>query len=158
MNNSELIKQFYASFAEKNSEGMIGCYHPNIVFEDPAFGKLEGERAKNMWRMLIANNKGGIKITYSEIVADEKTGSANWMAEYVFGQTGRNVVNKISAKFEFKDNKIIKHTDSFSLYTWAKQAMGLNGYLIGWTSFFQKKLQKKTNSLLDNYTAKLKQK
>jgi ketosteroid isomerase-like protein len=154
MTNYETIEKFYQSFAAKDIEGMLSCYHPNIQFEDPAFGKLSGERAKNMWRMLLANSKGGIKLTYSSIKADEQKGSANWRAEYIFSQTGRNVVNRVAAQFEFENGKIIKHTDNFDLHTWAKQAMGIAGFLLGWTAYFKNQLQHKTNALLDNFISK----
>jgi ketosteroid isomerase-like protein len=153
MNNTELITNFYQSFANGDAEAMVACYHDSIQFQDPAFGVLKGEDAKNMWRMLIGRNKGNIKISFSNVKANEKTGSADWRAEYVFSVTGRKVINIISAEFEFKDGKIIKHTDSFDIYKWSKQALGMKGYLLGWTSFMQHKIQQQSNSLLKKYTA-----
>ena len=154
MNNSELIKKFYDSFANGDSEGMVSCYVDNIQFEDPAFGKLNGEMAKNMWRMLVNNNKSIIKISYSNVQANDKTGSVNWAAEYVFSQTGRPVINKIAATFEFKDGKIIKQTDVFDMWKWSRQALGLKGYLLGWSDFLKGKIQIQTNSLLKKYVEK----
>ena len=154
MNNSELIKKFYDSFANGDAEGMVSCYGDNIQFEDPAFGKLNGEMAKNMWRMLVNNNKSIIKISYSNVQANDKTGSVNWAAEYVFSQTGRPVINKIAATFEFKDGKIIKQTDVFDMWKWSRQALGLKGYLLGWSDFLKGKIQIQTNSLLKKYVEK----
>ena len=48
----QLIKDFYQAFAALDAETMASCYHKDILFEDPAFGVLKGEKAKNMWRML----------------------------------------------------------------------------------------------------------
>lgn len=154
MTNSEIITKFYSSFQQGDINGMLECYDDHIVFEDPAFWKLEGERAKNMWRMLLANNKGGIKVNFSNVAANDNTGSANWSAEYIFSQSGRKVINKVSAQFEFEHAKIVKHTDSFDLYKWSKQALGIKGYSLGWTSFFKTKLQQQTNRLLDNFEKK----
>ena len=80
--------------------------------------------------------------------------SANWEAIYNFSKTGRKVHNKIKAEFEFKDGKIIKHTDTFDLHKWAKQAMGFKGFLLGGTSFFKKKLNAQTNKLLSSFEKK----
>jgi len=154
MTNSELITSFYQAFANGDEEGMVSCYHNNIQFKDPAFGVLKGEDAKNMWRMLLGRNKRNIQITFSNVKATEKTGSANWVAEYVFSATGRKVINVISAEFEFADGKIIKHTDTFDIYKWTKQALGLKGYLLGWTSFMQGKIQQQSGALLKKYTEK----
>jgi len=152
--NTELITHFYTSFAKGDAEGMISCYDNAIQFKDPAFGALKGEDAKNMWRMLLSRNKGNIHLTFSNVKADEKTGSANWVAEYVFSATGRKVINVISAEFEFANGKIIKHTDTFDIYKWAKQAFGLKGYLLGWTGYMQHKIQQQANASLKKYTEK----
>lgn len=150
MDNKGLIQKFYNSFAAGNSEGMISCYHDNIQFEDPAFGKLQGEDAKLMWEMLLSRNTS-LKINFSDVEANEYNGSVNWIAEYAFAQTGRNVINKISAQFEFADGKIIKHTDYFDLWKWTQQALGWKGYLFGWTTFMRNKIQKMTNGFLSTY-------
>ena len=154
MTNTELITHFYTSFAKGDAEGMISCYDNAIQFKDPAFGALKGEDAKNMWRMLLSRNKGNIHLTFSNVKADEKTGSANWVAEYVFSATGRKVINVISAEFEFANGKIIKHTDTFDIYKWAKQAFGLKGYLLGWTGYMQHKIQQQANASLKKYAEK----
>lgn len=151
MSNEQLITQFYQSFADGNVEGMLECYHDDIVFEDPAFGVLKGESAKDMWRMLLQRSKGAIKIDFSDVQANANQGSAKWRAEYPYGPQKRKVINKISAQFEIKDGKIIKHTDTFDLWRWTQQALGLSGYLLGWTGFMQGKIRAKTNGLLKKF-------
>ena len=37
----------------------------------------------------------------------------------------------ISTAYEFKDGKIIKHTDKFDFYRWSRQALGLMGWVLG---------------------------
>lgn len=135
---------------------MAQCYHSDIVFEDPAFGKLRGERAKNMWRMLCtAMDKNKDQITFVNVICETDTCSATWEAHYTFSKTGKRVHNCITATFEFKDGLIIKHTDTFNLHRWAKQALGFKGFMLGATNFFKKKLQRQTNKLLDKFEADL---
>ncbi|GAB3903331.1 nuclear transport factor 2 family protein [Mucilaginibacter boryungensis] len=153
MDNKQLIEKFYSAFAAGDAEGMVACYADDIEFEDPAFGWLKGRDAKNMWRMLSANNKG-VKVTASNIAAKNETGSADWVAEYVFSRTGRKVVNHVHAEFEFKDGKIIKHTDTFNAWKWAGQALGMSGYLLGWSAFMKNKIRQQTKGLLAKYNAK----
>jgi len=153
----EVISKFYEAFNALNAEEMVSFYHDEIHFEDPAFGILEGEKAKNMWRMLCNSQKGkDFTIEYSNVVSNDLNGSVHWEAYYNFSKTGRKVHNKIDASFEFKDGKIIKHIDSFNLFIWAQQAMGLTGTILGWTPFFKKKLNKQTNLLLHQYENELK--
>jgi ketosteroid isomerase-like protein len=154
MANEALITQFYTAFAKADAETMVSCYGNDIDFEDPAFGKLHGDDARNMWRMLLESSKGNLKITFDKVQADERTGSANWVAEYVFSQTGRKVINKVSAKFEFAEGKITKHTDTFDMWRWSRQALGVSGYLMGWSGYLRRKVQQNTHHLLQKYTAK----
>lgn len=152
MTMKNLIEKFYAAFKGLDAESMVDCYHDDVTFEDPAFGILKAERAKNMWRMLCNSQKGkDFSIEFSDITFDEIKGTAKWEAFYTFSQTGRKVHNKISASFEFKDGKIIKHTDEFNLHKWAKQALGFKGQIFGGTAFFRKGLQKKTNAMLRKF-------
>lgn len=155
MNPSEqIIEEFYAAFAEGNPDTMASCYHPEIVFEDPAFGKLEGKNASDMWHMLIERAKGNMEIEFSDIKSFENKGSAKWVATYTFSKTNRKVVNNVSATFEFKDGLIIKHTDYFDFYNWSKQALGTTGILLGWSSFLRKKVQKQALESLRKYQEK----
>lgn len=146
----EIITKFYEAFANLDSDTMVSCYHDDVEFTDPAFGSLKADRAKGMWKMLCKNAKD-LTIIYSNVETSELTGKAHWDASYTFSKTGRKVLNKIDAEFEFKDGKIIKHTDSFNLHKWAKQAMGFQGLLLGGTSFFRNKLNQQTNRLLDKF-------
>ncbi|MEW7289466.1 nuclear transport factor 2 family protein [Aquimarina sp. 2304DJ70-9] len=148
----QLIETFYTGLSELNPDKMVSCYHDDIVFEDPGFGKLKGERAKSMWRMLC-KNATNFKVEFSQVEANEHTGSAHWEAWYNFSKTGNSVHNIIDAKFEFKDGKIIKHIDHFNLHRWASQAMGWKGKLLGGTGFFKKKLIQQTNRMLDKFMA-----
>lgn len=148
----ELIQTFYTGLSERDAEQMISCYHKDIIFEDPAFGQLIGDRACDMWRMLC-NSGTDLKVTFSDIKADDQKGSAHWEAQYTFSKTGKPVHNLIDATFEFKDRKIYRHADHFDLHRWASQAMGWKGKLLGGTSFFQRKLQQQTNRLLDKFIA-----
>jgi ketosteroid isomerase-like protein len=150
MDNKIIIDYFYTAFANGDAERMVSCYHDDIEFSDPAFGTLKTERAKNMWRMLLQKNKS-IQISHDNVHANNQTGSANWQAQYVFTPTGRKVVNNITAKFEFKDGKIIRHIDHFNMWKWSRQALGLKGLLLGWSAFMKNKIRDQANRSLDNF-------
>ena len=151
----KLINQFYTAFKNLDAETMVSLYHDDIMFEDPAFGVLKGEEAKAMWRMLIDSQKGkNFQVTFSNIQQNGKIVTANWEAKYEFGKSKRKVHNKIKATFLIENGKILKHVDQFHLYSWAKQAMGFQGWLIGSTKLFQSKLNQQTRGMLQKYMAK----
>lgn len=154
MSNEALIRQFYQSFSEGNADGMVACYHDDIVFTDPAFGTLKGDKAKAMWRMLLSRSDSKPQIQFKNVAADSKFGKASWIANYNYGPNKRAVENHVAATFEFKGGKIIKHTDDFDLWKWSQQALGVSGYLLGWSSFMKNQIQKKTNGLLGRFMGK----
>lgn len=119
---------------------MQSCYHSEIEFFDPAFGRLKGAEAKAMWHMLLAGNTE-LTIEFKNIQASDERGSCSWGAIYKFPATGRTVHNKVRAQFLFKDGLIVSHADTFSFWRWARMAFGVKGLFLGWTPFFRNKVK-----------------
>jgi len=148
--NEQLIKHFYTCFQNMDYKGMQACYADNATFNDAVFKNLNADQVKAMWQMLITSAKD-FKIEFSNVEADEKSATAHWDAYYLFSKTGNNVINRIDANFEIENGKIVKHTDNFNFYTWAKQALGTTGLLLGWTSFLKEKIQATAQTNLDKF-------
>lgn len=138
--NQQLIHTFYTAFAKKDYNTMQSCYADAAVFNDAVFKNLNSAEVKAMWEMLCKRGKD-LQLEFSNIQTTENSATAHWQASYTFSATGRKVINNINAKFEIENGKIVKHTDSFNFYTWAKQAFGFTGTLLGWTTFFKNKVQ-----------------
>lgn len=151
--NEQLIHQFYTCFNNKDYKGMQACYADQATFSDAVFKNLNSNQVKAMWQMLILKGKD-MRIEFSQISANEKTGKAHWDAYYTFSSTGKKVINKIDASFEFENGKIVKHTDNFNFYTWAKQALGTTGLLLGWTGFLKNKIQTTAMANLQKFMKK----
>jgi len=152
--NETIITRFYSAFQQKNAAEMNRCYAENIAFSDPVFGLLHGKEVRNMWEMLCKKGKD-LQISFGNIqLLDEEYATCDWVAQYTFSQTGRRVVNIIKAHIRIENGIITEHTDAFDIYKWSRQALGLRGWLFGWTAWFQKKLQQKTRIALNNYIEK----
>ncbi len=148
--NETLIRNFYAAFASRDAEAMAACYHPEVVFTDPAFPNLRGIEAGAMWRMLLSRGKD-LKIMLIDASADASGGRAIWEAHYTFSKTGRPVVNRIDALFAFRDGLIIRHIDQFPFWRWAKQALGTPGLLLGWSWPFKAMVRKQAAAALAGF-------
>jgi ketosteroid isomerase-like protein len=130
--HEQLIRDFYAAFAKRDAAAMARCYHPDVVFSDPAFPMLRGGEATAMWAMLCSRGKD-LELTLVDAQADADGGTARWEARYTFSQTGRPVHNKIEAMFAFRDGRIVRHIDRFPFWRWSAQALGPIGKLLGWS-------------------------
>lgn len=149
-----LLNKFYSAFADHDAKAMSECYHPDVVFSDPAFGELKGREVPAMWRMLIKRSGGRLEVGFSNVKANENIGSADWTAMYVFSKTGRHVINIVHAEFEFKDGLIIRHNDTFDFAQWARQALGFKGFLLGRTNFLKNKVRQQARQSLTHYMEK----
>lgn len=151
--HEQLIRDFYAAFAAKDAAAMARCYHPDIFFSDDVFTELRGKEATAMWAMLCARGKD-LDLTLLDASADAEGGTARWDAKYTFSQTGRFVHNKISARFAFRDGKIIRHMDSFNFWDWSKQALGPMGLFLGWFPAIKSLVRKKADKNLRDFMEK----
>ena len=151
--NKALIQTFYTAFQKKDHQTMAQCYHPEAYFKDEAF-ELTGKDIGCMWHMLCERGKD----MTMEFSVTEEAGkiSAHWEPKYSFSQTGRFVHNIIDAEFEFRDGKIIKHIDSFSFWSWSRQALGAPGLLLGWTPLLRNKVSKMAMGNLKKFKKKKK--
>jgi ketosteroid isomerase-like protein len=147
-----LIARFYAAFARRDAAAMVACYHPDVTFSDSVFRDLHGPRAGAMWRMLTSRSQD-LSVAVRDIHADERSGSAHWDARYTYSAAGRKVLNRVDARFQFRDGLIVQHLDTFNLWRWAAQALGPSGLALGWTPLMQRAIQRNAQAALDTYIA-----
>jgi len=150
---SDLISKFYTAFAGRDFAQMQACYHPEVAFSDPVFPDLRGNQARAMWHMLCLG-EGEFRLEFSQIAADDHSGSAHWEAHYAFSGTGRPVHNIVEAEFGFRDGLIVRHRDRFDLWRWTRMALGASGLLLGWSPLVQNKVRAMASGKLKAFVAK----
>lgn len=137
--NGALITSFYQALSRRDWAAMSACYHPDVHFSDPVFD-LHGDRARAMWQMLCTRGRD-LEVEFRDVSSEGESGRAHWDARYTFSATGRKVLNRIDAHFTFRDGLIVRHEDTFDFYLWSRQALGLPGLLLGWSSVLQNKVR-----------------
>ena len=151
--NAQLIERFYSCFNTRDGEGMAACYAPDAEFSDPVFPGLKGAEVGAMWRMLCAR-AADLQVVVSNVSADDAAGGAHWDADYTFSKTGRKVHNRIDARFEFRNGRIVRHVDSFDLWRWTRMALGAKGVLVGWLPPVQAAIRAEARKGLDAFMRK----
>ncbi|MGH2960617.1 MAG: nuclear transport factor 2 family protein [Solirubrobacterales bacterium] len=150
--NRTLIRTLYEALDRGDGEAMAACYAPTARFRDPAFGELGGEEAGDMWRMLTEGAED-LSVELAEHDADERSGTAHWIARYTFTDTGRPVVNDVRARFRFADGRIVEHVDEFSFFAWSRQALGPLGLALGWTPLLPALTRRRARGRLEAFRA-----
>jgi ketosteroid isomerase-like protein len=150
--NAAVIRRLYAALDARDGEAIAACYTPDARFSDPVFEDLEGREVGAMWRMLCERSDD-LSVDLVEHGVDGDRGRARWIATYTFTQTGRPVVNDVRAAMRFRDGLIAEHTDSFSLHSWTRQALGPPGLLLGWSPLVQRPVRRRARESLDEFLA-----
>ena len=131
--NRATIERLYAGMGRRDGTAMASCYAPDARFTDPVFGTLVDGEPGDMWRLLMGRS-ADLTVELVEHDADDREGSARWVARYTFGETGRPVVNDVRSVFVFDDDGLIRvQDDDFDFWQWSRQALGTVGRLLGWT-------------------------
>lgn len=146
----DLIRAFYDALQRRDHRVMAASYTPDAHFADPVFPDLRGARVGAMWRMLC-ERAIDLRVEATNIRADSAAGSAHVEAWYTFTATGRPVHNVIEASFAFQDGRILRHTDTFDLWRWTRQALGPKGVLLGWTPPVQRAVRRQAARGLDAF-------
>ncbi len=149
--SKQTLEKFYTAFQAHDATKMAECYHPDVVFNDPAFQNLDYDEVRAMWAMLIKRSNGKLEINFDSVVGDDQMAQCIWEADYEFSKTGNPVHNIIHATMEFKDGLIVKHTDQFDFWRWSRMALGTPGTLLGWTPILKNKVRKMARISLDKY-------
>ncbi len=149
----DLANSFYSALAAGDGETMASFYRPDSVFEDPAFGILNGTDAGDMWRMLCSGGSD-LRVSHTTMSSTGDTVVTNWIAEYTFGASKRPVRNDVTATMKIRDGKIVDHRDQFDFWKWSSQALGTPGRLLGWSPFLKAKVQKTTAARLAKFQSR----
>lgn len=147
--HQDLLQRFYQAFQRRDYATMAACYHPEATFEDAIF-QLRGAEIGQMWQMLCRQDPN-LRLIYDGVSADEQRGQTTWDAHYTFSQTKRPVHNHTLARFTFENGLIRTHHDEFSFWGWSRQALGVPGWLLGWSGILQRQVRAKARQSLTNF-------
>ncbi len=147
-----VAEHFYRSFANRDWRTMGALYADDATFSDPAFPLLKAGEARAMWRMLITRGTD-LQLEYEVLDETNQAARVRWTARYTFSQSGRPVVNEITASMQLRDGFIVRHVDGFNFHRWAAQALGPAGMLLGWLPPFKRKVQAQADKALRRFMA-----
>jgi len=146
------IEALYGAFASLDAKAMAACYADDAYFDDEVFSLRGRQQIGGMWSMLIDAIKKSSRKDWKLVASEITETSAHWEPTYRFSSTGNLVHNVIDAEFEFNSQGLIKrHRDRFNFWRWSRQALGMPGWLLGWSGFLRGKVRRTATRQLDKY-------
>ncbi|QRV79390.1 SnoaL-like domain protein [Ceratobasidium sp. AG-Ba] len=148
--------KWFTAYSSGDFDGMKRLAASDYVFEDPAFGRLEGKRAIGMYKMFISGRDKTEAVWNVHEVKPEPTNPQKAVVRFeaVYKFNGRPVTNQISSNILVVDGKVKEQIDSFDFPGWAAQSLGVFGWLFGSFSFLQNSVKQKANARLDDFITK----
>jgi len=135
------IETFFSAFAERDWSAMGACYHDSARFNDPVFRQLDVKEVRAMWKVLLGGATD-LRVTFTVLEENAGGGRVRWNAWYTFGGK-RRVHNFVTSTFALKDGLILRQDDEFDFWRWSRQALGLPGMLLGWSTWLRDKVRDK---------------
>lgn len=139
----ETIMAFFEAYSRRNTGDMCNRYSSLIYYSDPVFGLLKDEQVIKMWQFRVANSNE-LSLIYGNISdRGDNYYTCEWTATYRFAPTGKKIIHKAKAYMKVEDGIITEHSDAYSFYKWIRQAYGISGWILGWSSVYKKRVRKK---------------
>ena len=139
--NEQTIIHFLDSFSKRDFEEMNRMYSDDIVFFDPKVGLLREGIAKKLWKYQY-ENVNNFSFSFGEVIqVDEEYYTCENIILYRHPQTKRKIKDKRKSYFRMENGKIVEQSDAFKFYAWNRQAFGIMGWVLGWSTFFQKRVK-----------------
>jgi len=145
-----VAERFYDAFALGDWHAMGLAYARHATFSDPVFPLLGADEVRAMWQMLLSSAPD-LSVSYNVVSDNDEGARVVWVARYTFGRTGRPVTNRVVTEMRFAAGRIVQQVDRFSLWRWSRQALGLQGWLLGWTPMLRDRVQKQAAAALRNF-------
>ena len=143
-----LLRRLFECIAARDAAGVVDCYHPDVFFTDPLYPRLHGAQAAAFWEMVFAEATDW-RFELHDLAADADGGRAEWTARY--GLRGREIETQGRSLFAFRDGRVCRHYDHFSLWRWAGSVLGPAGLAAGWFGPFRWALRQRLARRLERW-------
>jgi ketosteroid isomerase-like protein len=144
-----LVRRFFDRLAAHDAEGAAACYHPDVFYSDPLFPRVRGALAADLWRMRLTELPE-LAVRLEEACGDAQGALARWELHYA--ADGRRIAVAVRSMFAFRDGRIARHYDHFSLWRWAARAHGTAGAALGWFGPYRWAVRRRFSRALERFS------
>ncbi|KAF8757002.1 Pyridoxal-phosphate dependent enzyme [Rhizoctonia solani] len=121
--------KWFEAYSAGNFEAMKSLAADGYTFEDPAFGKLEGDRALGMYKMFTSTRDKTEAVWNVHEVKPSESDPQRAIVQFeaIYKFNGRPVTNQITSNILVVDGKVKEQVDSFDVPKWAGETPVLSG-------------------------------
>lgn len=141
-----LLARFFGALAARDAARLAGCYHPLATYSSPLFPDLRGALPALMWRLAL-DRAPDLRIDWDVAFADPRKAQVKWTARWRQGTTERRLA--VASTLSIWDGRIVRHVDEFRFPSFAAQALGVRGRLLGWNAAWRRRLQRRVRAGLE---------
>lgn len=144
------VHSFFQCLEGGDGAGAAAAYAADVQYWDPLLGSLSGPRALLRWPCFLKKAQG-LDLFFCILSADEGVVQARYRLRYTDAGTGRRIDNDVHAEFTIRQDKIIRHRDSFSTWRFAAMQLGIRGRLLGFLPPLLHRLQREARADLEAF-------
>ncbi|KAF8739875.1 Pyridoxal-phosphate dependent enzyme, partial [Rhizoctonia solani] len=121
--------KWFEAYSAGNFEAMKSLAADGYTFEDPAFGKLEADRALGMYKMFTSTRDKTEAVWNVHEVKPSESDPQRAIVQFeaIYKFNGRPVTNQITSNILVVDGKVKEQVDSFDVPKWAGETPVLSG-------------------------------
>jgi ketosteroid isomerase-like protein len=144
------VHSFFQCLESGDGAGAAASYAADVQYSDPLLGMLTGQRALLRWPHFLKKAQG-LDLFFNILSTDAGAVKARYRLRYTDAGTGRRIDNDVHAEFTTRDDKIIRHRDSFSTWRFAAMQLGIQGRLLGFLPPLIHRLQREARADLEAF-------
>ncbi|MCX8019112.1 MAG: nuclear transport factor 2 family protein [Chitinophagaceae bacterium] len=153
MKNRDILEHFFSALQRADTDALSYYYDSEVHYNCPLYGLLQGDAVMARWKLFFSE-VSDYSFSFGNIqLLDEEYATVDCEASYLFIPSGKKIIHPYKAFLRIQHDKITEQSDAYSLQRWAAQAFGFSATLIGWTGWYQRRLQKKFRKKLQSNKA-----
>lgn len=135
----EIVKEFYEALNKRDYKIVNGLYHSEAKYRDEIFD-FNGIEIHALWYNATLPEMD-ISVKLESIREEGDKVITEWEMRYTLDIIKRRINLKEKGVFEFKDEKIYRHTDTYDFWAWCTQAFGAIGRVMGWSNWLRNRVR-----------------
>lgn len=128
----QVTERLFSALCRRDAADVAACYDKYAVFSSPFIGDVRGAEVEALWRAIFAATRDST-LSYTIVDLGLTTARVEGMATFSLIASGRTVAGRFNSALHIRDQRVLRHDDTYDAWAWACMAFGTTGHLLGWS-------------------------